>query len=99
MDRQAELKSEFLKGELNERQVELIKVDLETAFTFATIANDAGGDAQKRERNTYNARRGYDTVVRYMKTAVIGTDERTAINDRVGELRDVLSGLGERFSD
>jgi hypothetical protein len=99
MDPRAERRNEFLKGELNDRQVELIKVDLETAFTFATIANDADGDAQKRERNTYNARRGYDTVLRYMKTAVMGADERTAINERAGELRDLLSGLGETFSD
>lgn len=99
MDGQLGREAERLMGELNERKVELIRVDLETAFTFATIASDAGDDAEKRQRNTQNARKGYDTITRYMKTAAIEPNERIAIGNRANELHDLLRRLGEEFSD
>src|SRR5579864_7292989 len=54
-----------LKRELNDRKVDLIKVDLDTAMTFATIARDSS-DQQKTARNAAHARKGYEAIVHFL---------------------------------
>jgi hypothetical protein len=87
-----------LKAELNERKVDLIKVDLETAFTFMKIAQEAGDDQEKRLRNREHARRGYDAVTHFLETAKLGRSEREAIDRRIGQLKTALEDLGESVS-
>lgn len=90
--------SEILKDELNQRQVELIRIDLDTAFTFAKIAKEAGHDVEKRQRNARNARQGYEAVTHFIQTAQLDPNERTALDRKISELRELLSRLGEHLS-
>jgi hypothetical protein len=58
-----------LQSELN------LKSDLETATTFAGIAQGATDDTPKRSHNRKNARKGYDAVVNYMHRATVSERE------------------------
>lgn len=91
--------SEFLRlqSELNLRKIELIKSDLETATTFASIAQDTIDDTPKRSRNRQNARKGYDAVVHYLHSATVSERERGHIEGKLQNLKKMLSALGERF--
>lgn len=61
-------KARDLEAELNDRKVDLIKTDLEAAYTFASTACQAN-DGNKRMRNRKNARKGYDAVLHFLTTA------------------------------
>lgn len=90
--------AQTLKNQLEERKVDLIKVDLDTAFTFARIAQDAADDEEKRLRNREHARRGHDAVVHFFQTAGLDPSEREAIYRRIGQLKSLLEDLGESFA-
>jgi hypothetical protein len=84
-----------LQSELNDRKVDLIKSDLQTASTFVTIAEDADNDSPKRSRNRKNARKGHDTVLHFLESAMVSDAERSEANLR--KLKRRLIALGEKF--
>lgn len=86
-----------LSEQLNARKVDLIKVDLETAFTFAKIAQEAADNQAKRIRNRQHARRGYDAVRHFLETARLEQAERDAIDRKIDQLKGLLGELGESF--
>jgi uncharacterized coiled-coil DUF342 family protein len=86
-----------IKDELNDRKIELMKVDLEVASTFAMIAEDSRNDAVKRTRNRANARRGYDTIIHFMETAILTKADRNTLTKNLGRLKSTLVRLGEEF--
>lgn len=90
--------AELLSQKLNDQKVDLIKIDLETSFTFAKIAKDAADDREKRLRNRRHARRGYDTITHFLRTAILGQSERDAIEKGIGRLKNELQELGESFA-
>jgi hypothetical protein len=90
---------EQLKSELNQRKIELIEVDIDTAMTFASIAQGAGDDKQKAGRNRKNARKGYDAVTYFLRGASVSKAERIMIQKRIAQLKEILVGLGEQFAD
>ncbi|HEY6464640.1 MAG TPA: hypothetical protein VIY69_01535 [Candidatus Acidoferrales bacterium] len=93
-----ELKQAQLLGkQLNDQKVDLIKIDLQTSFTFAKIAKGATDDREKRLRNRHHARRGYDAVTHFLETAKLGRSERDAIEQGIGRLKAELKELGESF--
>lgn len=78
----------------NPAGVEFLRVEVETASTFAGIASDAQ-DSEKRLRNVQNARRGYDTLLHFMGTLPLSQEERAEMHTKVSELRVRLINLGE----
>lgn len=90
--------SQLLGKQLNERKVDLIKVDLQTASTFAKIAQDAMDNREKRLRNREHARRGYDAILHFAATASLGRSEREEIDQQIRHLKMALEELGESFA-
>ncbi len=82
--------------QLNTLKVELIKTDLEVALTFAQIASQTN-DREKAIRNQQNARKAYDTVVRYAASATLTHFERERIATKLKLLKSALLSLGEPF--
>lgn len=89
--------AQLLGKQLNDQKVDLIKIDLQTSFTFAKIAKDAADDREKQLRNRHHARRGYDAVNHFLETAKLGRSERDAIEQGIGRLKTELEELGESF--
>lgn len=83
-----------LEIELNDRKVDLIKADLDAAYTFASIARQAN-DRNKRLRNRKNARKGYETVLHFLTTAKLTPGEAVEIDKGIARLKRVLVELGE----
>jgi hypothetical protein len=83
-------------GELTMLKVNFIKTDLDVALTFAQIASQTG-DRDKAVRNQRNARKAYDTLVRYMDSASLDRSDLDAITRKLALLKSALLGLGERF--
>jgi hypothetical protein len=81
MDQQ-EITADFLKNEL------------QTGITFADLALTAKHD-DRRERNKANARKAYDTALRFMDTHSPTPEITTELKDRLKHLRDQLKKLGE----
>lgn len=81
-------------AELNATSVNFLKIDLDTALTFAKIALHAQ-DSEKRDRNRHNARVGYDTVVRLLpKVSPMRTDA-VVLAEKLDLLKASLRELGE----
>ncbi len=55
-----------VKRESNERALDFLNTDLDTAFTFVRIASDSGNDPETRSRNLANATRAYEAVSRLL---------------------------------
>jgi len=91
-------KSDALAAELNRAKVDLIRTDLETAITFATIALQAN-DRAKKARNTRNARKGYDAVLHFLRSAEVDRAEGRAIAEQVDRLRALLRNLVEQSGE
>ena len=87
--------AQLLSKQLNDQKVDLIKIDLQTSFTFAKIAKDSADDREKQLRNRHHARRGYDAVTHFLETAKLARSERDAIEQAIGRLRAELKELGE----
>ena len=76
--------------------VDFIRNDLETALTFAQIAKRSH-EAEKTVRNRRNARRGYNTVVRFLTRTTLTADQQQDIDEKLDRLRSALAELGESF--
>jgi len=83
--------------DLNATALQALKVDLDTALTFARIAEQDTSDAEKRHRNQTNARKAYDTIVHYTKRLEFTAQERQDIADKLRLLKSALMRLGEAF--
>lgn len=105
VDRSLELRavrpsaSEIFKSsaELNKASVAFLKVDLETALSFARSALESSDDDKKRARNQHNARTAYDTVLRLMPKVTPSRADAEIIQDKLNLLKSELMKLGERF--
>jgi hypothetical protein len=82
---------------LNSNNVEFLKIDLETALTFATIALESPDDPDKKTRNQARARQAYDFVIERQRTLRINETDATEIAEKLKELKFALAQLGEKF--
>lgn len=73
-----------------------LRTELSTGMTFTRVAQSATR-ASKRERNQYNARKAYDSVVHFLPTARLTSDEVAEVQNKMEELRFQLQSLGEKF--
>ena len=81
MDQQ-EITADFLKNEL------------QTGITFADLALTAKHD-DRRERNKANARKAYDTALRFIDTSSPTPEITAELKHRLEHLRAQLKELGE----
>ena len=83
-----------LQSKLNDRKLDLIKADLDTAYTFASMARETN-DQNKKIRNRKNARKGYNSILHFLSTAKLAHRETDAIYEGIAQLRCALIELGE----
>jgi hypothetical protein len=86
--------------QLNRTSADFLKVDLETALTFSGIAlenKDVKYAEEKRRRNQFNARRGYDTILHLMKKLPLTERDAEFVGRNLQRLKLELQELGETF--
>jgi hypothetical protein len=74
--------------------VEFLRTEVKTAFVFAKIAADAK-DKEKRRRNVYHARKGYETLLYFCSQLLLSADEQDEMRKNLEELHRQLVVLGE----
>lgn len=74
--------------------VEFLKTELETGNTFAKLALSAKY-ADKMERNKANARKAYDTALKFFGSASVEADSAVELKKLLKDLRARLGELGE----
>ena len=75
---------------------EFVKTELKTGLTFSTIALQAK-DAQKISRNTMNARKAYDTLLRFLDRSTLSDQDVADVEQMLAKLKANLIQLGETF--
>jgi len=83
-------------SQFNKTRVNFLKVDLETALTFAGIAMRAE-NSMKKARNRRSARRAYDTVVRLIDSVDLPDEDAQLLARKLTRLKSELVSLGEVF--
>lgn len=81
----------------NRASVNFLKTDLNTALTFSAIAMQAH-ERSKRDRMRQNARKAYDTVLRFMQRVELTPQDAQFLTSNLNRLRADLISLGEKFS-
>lgn len=77
------------------REIEFIRAEVLTGLTFAKIA--LGSRHQdKIDRNRVNARKAYDTLLRFMPRDNVTTEEWDEVRAKIAELKTQLQRLGEK---
>jgi hypothetical protein len=96
MDSTGRLKEDTkkLKKQMEETQAGFVMTEVSTSMTFARLALDAK-DAEKRERNRKNARKGYDTAKRFSGTRALNGSTLREFNMELAKLEKMLRELGE----
>ncbi len=79
---------------MNRVSADFLKVDVETALTFASNALNTE-DGVKKERNRKAARKAYDTVLRLAQKIELTDKEANTLNRGLEKLRADLLALGE----
>ena len=74
--------------------LELLHTDLELAFTFLKIAEDAPSQPEKRERNIENARKAYETTLKWLERMKPGDPDEQEIRSKLEHLGQGLKRLG-----
>ena len=77
----------------NAAEIEFLRAELLTGLTLSKIARSSDGD--KRERNRVNARKAYDSILRFMPKSDLLGEELDEIKSKLELLRAELRLLGE----
>ena len=67
----------------------ILLADLDLAMTFLEIARTTT-DASVRQRNRENARKAYETVLRFQLRLVPTAEEKKSMEEKLGNVRDGL---------
>lgn len=78
---------------MNRASAEFLKLDIQTALTFLTIARQTQDDT-RQQRNLRSARKAYDTVLRLMDRVILSDEDARIVKSGLERLRSELSGLG-----
>ena len=85
-----------IQGQTRKAAADFLQTELETSLTFAEAALSAAYDMEKRERDRANARKGYDTILRFSRKYPIQPSAAEDFAERLGHLKSALHTLGER---
>lgn len=86
-----------LLRKVNDHRMGFLQADVDLALTMAEIAAAAEGDAAKRERNTRNARKSYEVVMRLRHKVNATAAQRHQLDRKLTHLHMLLAELGEHF--
>src|SRR5215471_6994413 len=90
---------EFMRIRPNpEAGLQFLLVEIDTGLTFARIARAAQANSPRKfERNLKNARKAYDSALRFRRASVLEPEQKTVVDTKLEELKTALQGLGEEF--
>lgn len=81
----------------NRISIDFLFTELSSGFTFAGVALSAlPGDRERIERNTHNARKAYDTILRFQERTFMRDAEKVRLAEGLDELKKALRSLGEK---
>jgi hypothetical protein len=76
--------------------VEFLFAELQAGLTFARIASSAKRtSSEKRARNTFNARKAYDSILHFRERVSLSDRETVKLKSGIRELKKALETLGE----
>jgi hypothetical protein len=84
------------RDRMNRASADFIKIDVETALTFAKIARDAD-NATRRTRNQRAARKAYDTILKLLSKVDWTAEDGRVVEKGLDRLKAELKMLGEIF--
>ena len=87
--REAELRQQFERNRL-----QFLLTDLDTGATFCEVAQSSN-DPEKRKRNQGNARKAYDTVLKFQDGVVFDSESKAELELKLSRLKFLLKQLGE----
>jgi uncharacterized protein YPO0396 len=91
-DRQTNRESSLVRASLS-----FLNAEVDTGLTLGRVAKSRSG-VEERSRQIREARKAYDSVIKYLGTAAqASTEELQALQDRMAGLRELLESLGEKF--
>lgn len=73
---------------------DFLRAELMVGLTRAKMAQKASTES-KRERNRVEARKAYDSVLRFLSKAALSPEENKEIDSKLTELKFVLQSVGE----
>ena len=82
-------------AETNVVEVGFLRSELQVGLTLTRIAMDARHH-DKSKRNCINARKAYDSVLRFLPNVSLSADESKEIASKLKQLRAELEVLGEK---
>jgi len=86
-----------MDDDLASASVGFLFAELHTGLTFAEIALSASGDDPgKLERNRENARKAYDSLLRFQGRTVLSAEEAAELETGKEKLKTALKALGEQ---
>jgi len=83
-------------SDANATSVEFLNIEVDTGLMFAGIASESDDDA-KTLRNRENARKAYDTILRFIGRVSLTAAESEALDMKMAKLKQGLQTLGESF--
>ena len=86
-----------LQKTVKDNSLAFLHTDLDMALTLAQIAAEADRGSARRERNVRNARKAYDTVLKFREKLRASAAEKHCLRRKLSHLRLCLEDLGERF--
>ena len=81
--------------QLDGHLVDFLKIDLSLGLTFAGAAQKSRSSPRK-QRNQENARKVFDTILRFRHRAHPGREDAQEISENLERLRTALKKLGEQ---
>jgi hypothetical protein len=82
--------------QMNETNVEFLKIDVETALIFTQLALTSE-NRDKVNRNRRSARKAYDTILRLRRHVTFTPSQEGYMVEMMSRLKNELELLGEKF--
>ena len=82
--------------QLNETNVEFLKIDVQTALTFTNLALTSD-NPEIINRNRKSARKAYDTILNLRARVTFTPSEEGYMAEMLSRLKNELKSLGEKF--
>ena len=86
--------TERFRSSVSRNAFEFLLTDIDTALTFMDVA-ESTDKADIRKRNYANARKAYDTVLRFMQNQPIDDDQREKLASKLTLLKSRLQNAGQ----
>jgi hypothetical protein len=89
------VRQQELREDLEESRIQFVLTELDMAATFCDVAKSST-DSEKTGRNIENARKGYDTALKFSRDARFDERSKSAYDEKLARLRALLKELGQQ---